>query len=85
MISGTPSEQELSKMSDADYLATLGYIEKRNSPDAYALSERFLRQEVVALAVKLSNVYIPSDYVCRNIFADISSQKPNSWACRVIE
>jgi hypothetical protein len=72
-------------MSDVDYLSTLGYIEKRKSLDSYALSERLLRQEVVALAVKISNIYTPVDYVCRGVFIDITPKKPNSWACRVIE
>ncbi|MCB9807573.1 hypothetical protein H6768_06980 [Candidatus Peribacteria bacterium] len=44
-----------------------------------------MRQEVVALAMKLSNIYIPAEYQCRNIFLDVSSDKPNSWACRIIE
>lgn len=79
------SESELDLLSDADYLATLGYIERKSSNAAYGLSEKLLRQEVVALAMKLSNIYIPAEYQCRNIFLDVSSDKPNSWACRIIE
>lgn len=80
-----PSEKELSLLSNADYLATLGYIEQKNTLDDYMLLGNPLRQEIVALAMKLSDVYVPQDYVCRDIFADVSIQKPNSWACRIIE
>lgn len=73
-----------SNLSDGDYLAAQGYIEKKDK-NTYNLSERLPRQEVVALAMKLSNVYIPTSYTCRGVFWDVSSRRPNSWACRVIE
>ena len=79
------SQSQFSKLSDADYLATLGYIEKKSSATAYKLTENILRQEVTALAIKVMNIHIPENYTCRGIFADVSANRPNSWACRIIE
>jgi hypothetical protein len=73
------------KTLDGDYLAAFGYITKKPSLAAYKLQEYVLRQEVVALATRIGDVEIPDYYQCRNIFADVSASKPNSWACRVIE
>jgi hypothetical protein len=28
---------------------------------------------------------MPDQYVCQNIFSDITATKPNSWVCRVVE
>lgn len=80
----TPT-QNLSNLSDADYLATLGYIDKKSSQSLYRLSESLLRQEAVAFAMKLSSTYVPESYTCRWIFWDVSARRPNSWACRTIE
>lgn len=44
-----------------------------------------LRQEVVALAMKISGAYIPQNYACRGIYSDVSNIRPNTWACRIIE
>ncbi len=76
---------DLAKLSDGDYLAALWYIEKKSSATAYKLTGFVLRQEVVALAVKLMNIYIPDSYSCRGVFADVTSNKPNSWICRIAE
>lgn len=78
-------KENLSNLSDPDYLATLGYIDKKSSQVLYRLSESLLRQEAVAFAMKLSNNYVPESYTCRGIFWDVSARRPNSWACRIIE
>jgi len=44
-----------------------------------------MREEVVAMAVKMLNIYIPDDYSCRGSYDDLSATKPNNWACRVME
>lgn len=80
-----PTLADLAKLSDGDYLAALGYIEKKSSTTAYKLTEFVLRQEVVALAIKLMNIYIPDNYACRGLFADVTATRPNSWACRIAE
>lgn len=79
------TEKDLLKLSDGDYLATFGFITKKSSRYAYKLDEFMPRQEVVALATRIGAVQIPDDYECRNVFSDVSSSKPNSWACRTIE
>lgn len=79
------TQDQLSKMSDGDYLAALWYITKKPSLSAYKLQEYVPKQEVVALATRLADVKIDNNYQCQNIFSDVSAGKPNSWACRVIE
>jgi len=37
------------------------------------------------LATRLADIKIDDNYQCQNIFSDVSTGKPNSWACRVIE
>lgn len=78
-------KEDLSKLSDPDYLANLGYIDKKSSQSLYRLSESLLRQEAVAFAMRFSNNYVPESYTCRGIFWDVSARRPNSWACRTIE
>jgi subtilisin family serine protease len=78
-------KSKLSRLSDPDYLATLGYISKKSPTSAYKLWDILPRQEAVALAMKVSNAYIPESYTCRGIFWDVSARKPNSWVCRIIE
>ncbi len=78
-------KNNLARLSDHEYLARLSYIEKKNSTSAYNLTGKIPRQEVVALAMKLSNAYIPNSYTCLWIFWDVSARRPNSWACPIIE
>jgi hypothetical protein len=44
-----------------------------------------LRQEVMGVALKLWKINIPENYVCKNVFWDVSRTKPNNWACKSIE
>ena len=37
------------------------------------------------MAMKLGKFDLPNDYICQKVFLDVSSTKPNSWACRAIE
>ncbi len=78
-------KSKLSRLSDPEYLAALGYISKKTPASAYKVWDILPRQEAVALAMKLSNAYIPESYICRGIFWDVSARRPNSWACRTIE
>lgn len=71
--------------TDANILANSGIINRQNTDSAYNLSHNVLRQEVIGMAIKLGNIPLPSEYACKNIFWDVASNRPNSWACRVIE
>lgn len=73
------------RSTDANILANSGIINRQNTDSAYNLSHNVLRQEVIGMAIKLGNIPLPSEYSCKNIFWDVASNRPNSWACRVIE
>lgn len=71
-------------ISDTDFLIQAGIIKQKSDWD-YHLSDFVMREEVVAMAVKMLNIYIPDDYSCRGSYDDLSATKPNNWACRVME
>lgn len=52
-------------MSDGDFLAEMNLIDKTSFVGGYHLTDLVMRQEVVALALRLLNVYIPVNYTCR--------------------
>lgn len=60
-------------------------ISRQASESGYRLDQSVLRQEVAAMAVKLKGLDLSDEYVCQNIFLDVNSAQPNTWACRVIE
>lgn len=72
-------------VSDADFLAERWIISKRKNASAYKVWESVKRQEVVLIALKLLNIYLPEDYTCRWIYKDVTANKPNTWACQVVE
>ncbi len=43
------------------------------------------RQDVLAMALKVLNVYLPEDYTCQGIFKDVTATKPNSRTCQLVE
>ncbi len=76
----------------ADSLANQGFITSRNNCRDYNLDKNITRQEVAAVALKVAetcgtiqNIPPIGDFYCENIFNDVSSNSPNSWACRAIE
>jgi|GEM_PF-2869170 len=52
-------KNNLSRLSNTEYLATLGYIERNTSTGAYNLSGYLSRLEMAELAMKLSEIQIP--------------------------
>lgn len=78
-------KNNLSRLSNTEYLATLGYIERNTSTGAYNLSGYLSRLEMAELAMKLSEIQIPKWYICRWIFADISAISPDSGSCPLVE
>lgn len=71
--------------SDADILAGVGIITKKNTISEYRLENNVLRQEVIGMAIKLAGITLPTEYTCKNIFRDVSAAKPNNWVCRSVE
>lgn len=76
---------ELRNSSDGNYLASAGIVNQQSSEEGYRLNSDVLRQEVVGMAAKVGKFTLPEGYTCRNIFSDVTSAKPNTWACRAIE
>jgi hypothetical protein len=66
-------------------LANAGIIVAQETEASYNLTSNVLRQEVIGMAIKLAGITLPTDYVCKNIFRDVSAAKPNNWACRSVE
>ncbi len=62
-----------------------------NNPENYDLSQNVLRQEIAAVArgVYESRMEVEIGSLkknnCDNIFSDVSSTNPNSWACYSVE
>lgn len=76
----------------ANSLASDGLVYRQSSCRNYDLDRTIYRQEVAALALRVAEKCgiiedIPEirDYDCQNIYSDVSSSRPNSWACRSIE
>ncbi len=72
-------------VSDVDFLVNKWLVVKRDSLDLYRLNDPILRQEILGLAMKIRNFQSPAWYVCRNIFRDVLYNKPNTWACPIVE
>lgn len=76
----------------AQDLAGNGIIYKESDCRDYSLDRTIYRQEVAAIALRVAEKCgrieeIPDleDYSCQNTFYDVSSTRPNSWACRSVE
>jgi len=69
----------------AGLLADKWFIAFRSNPFDYEVLSPILRQEIVGISLKLRWTDLPNDYICKNLFKDVSSWKPNNWACRVAE
>lgn len=72
-----------------EYANTLGsrnIIVYQNSLWGYRLNDNILRQESLGIAVKLGNkITLPNNYSCKWYFRDVTSTRPNTWACRIAE
>lgn len=72
----------------ANYLAENGIIRDRSSDvSQYRLDDKISRQEVIAIAMKLSGQSAPADYSCRGYFSDakFSKKHPDAWVCAQVE
>lgn len=53
------------------------------NPSAYNLDQNVLRQEIAAVTRWVARV--PKNTTCKNMFKDLSSTNPNTWACVNVE
>lgn len=71
-------------IENANYLAKKWIInDNSRNTDWYRLYDNILRQE--AAVITLAAYWKQKQDSCENIFKDVSSRKPNSWACLTIE
>lgn len=78
VFAATPAEE-----SNANFLAGEGIIVDHSSiPVQYRFGDKILRQEIVAIALKMKGVELPTDYTCKKYFSDITE---NGWVCRAVE
>ena len=72
----------------ANYLANNNIIRDKSSDvSQYRLDDKISRQEVIAIAMKLSGETAPEDYTCRGYFSDAKFAKkhPDAWVCAQVE
>jgi hypothetical protein len=55
---------------------------QQENPFLYRLDDVILRQEVVALALKMRGIDFPEKYICKGYFLDIPQ---DGWVCRTME
>ena len=78
--------------TNVEQLASKGVVSYKNTCREYNLDRTITRQEVAAVTLKvgeicgsISNIPPQGQYMCDNIFSDVSSSYPNDWVCRVAE
>jgi len=75
----TPEE-----LLSANNLAKKGIIKNHISdPENYHLDDPVLRQEIALISRRVS--WIKENKTCKNIFADVTATKPNTWVCKNVE
>jgi S-layer homology domain len=81
-----------SDCTSVEQLAAKGVVGYKNTCNEYNLDRTISRQEVAAVTLKvgeicgsIQNTPPAGQYVCDNMFSDVSSNYPNEWVCRVAE
>jgi hypothetical protein len=69
-------------LSNANSLGDQGIVVKQTVASKYNLDSKILRQEVIAMALKIKGIDIPSNYTCKKYYADTVK---NDWVCSAIE
>jgi hypothetical protein len=69
--------------NNANFLAQEGVIvDQSSNPANYRFGDKILRQEIVAIALKMRGVELPQNYACKKYFSDVTA---NDWICRAVE
>jgi hypothetical protein len=78
--------------TNVEQLASKGVVSYKNTCREYNLDRTITRQEVAAVTLKvgeicgsISNIPPQGQYMCDNVFSDVSTTYPNDWVCRVAE
>jgi hypothetical protein len=72
-------------VSDVDFLVNRNIVVKRDTLDMYRLNDLILRQEILGVAMKIRNFITPAGYYCRDMFQDVTYNRPNTWVCPIVE
>lgn len=77
-VFATPADE-----NNANLLAGEGIIvDQSSNPANYRFGDKILRQEIIAIALKMKGVELPKDYTCKKYFSDVTA---NDWVCRAVE
>lgn len=77
-VFATPADED-----NANYLASQGIIvDQSSTPANYRFGDKILRQEIVAIALKMRGVTLPGGYTCKKYFSDVTQI---DWVCRAVE
>ncbi len=72
------------QLDAANALASRWIINEHSSdPAAYNLNQNVLRQEIAAISRGVA--WVSKAGTCKNIFKDLTSSTPNTWACVNVE
>ena len=71
---------------NADFLAGEKIIVDQSADASqYRLDESIIRQEMVAIALKIRKTALPASYTCKKYYSDVTGVTPNDWVCRSVE
>lgn len=69
--------------NNANFLASHGIImDQSSNPNNYRFGDKILRQEMVAIALKMKGIELPQEYTCKKYFTDVTT---DDWVCRAVE
>jgi len=57
-------------------------VVQQKTEAAYRLDDRILRQEVIAMVLRIKGIKVPENYTCKQYYSDV---KNNGWVCGAIE
>ena len=69
-------------VSNAEFLANRGVINKQSDVKNYRLNDTISRAELIKIALTIKGTANPASYTCKKYFSDTTA---NDWICRAIE
>lgn len=68
-----------------NYLSCFGVVAKADNCTTAECSSYAPRQEVVGIATRIRNIPMKKNYICQNMFLDVSATTLPSWMCQIAE
>ena len=68
-----------------DYLSCLGILSKADTCSDADCTLTAPRQELVGMATRIRNIPMKDNYVCQNIFSDVTGASVPGWTCQIAE